>query len=442
MDEATHIPPDNENKGKIPLSEFKRTGRWMKLKKVFNTIGPGLIAGASDDDPSGITSFSQAGAGFGLTTLWAPFLVFPLMSSIQEMCARIGLVTREGLTETVIKYYPKPLSFLMTILVFPAILLNLGADIQGMGAVAHLLLPGIPSFVLSILFTLMLIFFIIRFPYQKLARVLKWLCLSLLLYAVVPFMVKTDIGAILKNIFLPAFPLSKDFISILVAVLGSGLSPYMFFWQVSIEVEDVESNSKKVVASKRVLSNIKLDVHLGIFFSCLIMFFIILTTGTVLHQAGIHHIKTVNEAASALEPLAGKLSYFLFAMGIIGTGLLAVPSLVGALSYMIAETFNLKKGLDKKFHQAPGFYLTMIFSLLLGLCLDFFGISPISALIYAAILYGLIAPVLIAIILHICNNKKIMDKHTNTPWLNFWGILSLVVMASAAIVMIVFQFIS
>lgn len=423
---------NNNNDNKI------KSRKWIRLRKVFASVGPGLVAGASDDDPSGIASFSEAGAGFGLSTLWMPVVIFPLMTSIQQMCARIGLVTKEGLTGNVNKHYPRIFSYLLVLIVLPALILNLGADLQGMGAVAHLLIHSVPDWVFTIAFTLLLIFLIIKLPYKKIVTILKWLCLSLFLYAIVPFMVKTDVGLILKSIFMPRFELDKEFITIVVAVLGAGISPYMFFWQVSIEVEESQSGTTNKNINRREKS-LKLDVNLGIFVSCLIMFFIILTTGTVLHQAGVYEIQTVNQAAKALEPLAGKFSYFLFAAGIIGTGLLAIPSLVGSFSFIIAETFKLKKGLNKTFTEAPGFYLTMILSLLLGLSLDFFGINPVQALIYSATLYGLIAPLLIMLILHMSNNKRIMGSHVNSQWLNIRGFITLLVTISAALLLVYIQ---
>jgi NRAMP (natural resistance-associated macrophage protein)-like metal ion transporter len=411
-----------------------------KIKKYWHILGPGLITGASDDDPSGIATYSQAGAGFGFATLWTAIITFPLMAAVQEMCARIGMVTQEGLTGTLKKKYPKSILYLMAVVSFPAITLNIGADIQGMGAVGNLLLPKIPIFAFSIIITFLLIFFIVKFPYTKLANILKWLCLSLLLYAVVPFLVHADWIEVLKSTFIPTIHFNKAFWGILVAILGTTISPYLFFWQATMEAEDISHCQKKIIINKRILNHMKMDVDTGMLFSNLVMFFIILTTSAVLFKAGIRQIETVGQAAKALEPLTGRLTYILFAMGIIGTGFLAIPVLAGSLSYILAETFNWKEGLDKKFHEAKGFYITLIISLIIGLSLDFLHISPIKALIYTAILYGLTAPIMIAIIMHICNNKKVMGEFTNKKMSNILGSITLLLMSAAGVALIYFQF--
>jgi NRAMP (natural resistance-associated macrophage protein)-like metal ion transporter len=411
-----------------------------KIKKYWHILGPGLITGASDDDPSGIATYSQAGAGFGFATLWTALITFPLMAGVQEMCARIGMVTKEGLTGTIKKKYPKSILYLMAIVSFPAITLNIGADIQGMGAVANLLVPQIPTFAFSIVITAILIFFIIKFPYTKLAAILKWLCLSLFLYFVVPFLVHADWAQVMKSTFIPTIHYNKTFLLIIVAILGTTISPYLFFWQATMEAEDISHSHKKIIINKRILNDMKVDVDFGMLFSNLVMFFIILTTGAVLYKAGIRQIDTVGQAAKALEPLTGKLTYILFAVGIIGTGFLAIPVLAGSLSYILAETFNWKGGLGKKFHQAKGFYITIIVSLIVGLSLDFLSISPIQALIYTAVLYGLTAPVMIAIIMHICNNKKVMGEFTNKKLSNILGTITLILMSIAGAALIYFQF--
>jgi NRAMP (natural resistance-associated macrophage protein)-like metal ion transporter len=410
------------------------------LKKFFNVLGPGLITGASDDDPSGIATYSQAGAGFGFATLWTALITYPLMAAIQEMCARIGLVTKQGLTGTLKEHYPKPVLYLMILFSFPAITLNIGADIQGMGAVANLLCPQIPAFAFSIVITLLLTFIIIQFPYRKIAQILKWLCVSLLLYIVVPFLVSTDWMAVGRSTVIPTIKLDKEFFSILVAILGTTISPYLFFWQATMEAEDMAQNTKKVMVDKRILSDMSVDVNLGMLFSNLVMFFIIVTTGSVLYKAGIRQIDTVGQAAKALEPLTGKFTYLMFAVGVLGTGFLAIPVLAGSISYMMAETFGWEQGLDKKFSEAKGFYITIVISLVLGLCMDFLGISPINALIYTAVLYGLTAPVMIAIILHICNNKKIMGDFTNGILSNVLGVVTFILMTVAGVAMLYLQF--
>lgn len=423
-----------------PLVAEAKKSRSSTFKKVLKVLGPGLITGASDDDPSGIATYSQAGAQFALTTLWTALITFPLMASIQETCARIGIVTESGLTTTLKKHYPKWILYVMILFSFPAIVMNIGADIQGMGAVSNLLFPKIPAFAYSILFTFLLTFVIIRYPYQELAKIMKWLCFALLLYLVVPFMTKTNWLDVLKHTVVPTVQLNKDYIMILVAILGTTISPYLFFWQATMEAEDMEHDPKKFLANRRILKNMKIDVNFGMLFSNLVMFFIILTAGTVLFPHGIRQIDTVEQAAAALKPIAGNVAYILFAMGIIGTGLLAIPVLAGSLSYMVSETFGWQMGLDKKFFQAKGFYIVMVISLILGLAMNFIGISPIQALVYTAILYGVTAPVLIAIILHIANKKSIMGKFKNGKWANFTGFFTLILMTVAAIALLYYQF--
>jgi NRAMP (natural resistance-associated macrophage protein)-like metal ion transporter len=407
-----------------------------KLFHFWKILGPGLVTGASDDDPSGIATYSQAGAAYGLSTLWTALITLPLMASIQEMCARIGLVTSRGLAGTLKANYSKPVLYLMVAFSFPAIVLNIGADIAGMGAVGNLLFPSIQAPYFSLAFTIILLVLIIYLPYRKIAAVLKYLCIALLVYLIVPFLAKQNWAAVLKATLVPTIKFDKNFISILVAILGTTISPYLFFWQATMEVEDMKNKKKHLVVNKRIIHDMHQDVDFGMIFSNLVMYFIILTTGTVLFKGGIHQIGTVEQAAQALQPLAGKSAYLLFAVGVIGTGLLAIPVLSGSLSYVITESFGWVEGLDKKFHKAKAFYIIIAISLLLGLSLNYVGISPIKALIYSAILYGLTAPVLIAIILSISNNKKIMGKYTNGKASNILGFAALVLMTVAAVILV------
>jgi NRAMP (natural resistance-associated macrophage protein)-like metal ion transporter len=412
-----------------------------RVQKLLKKLGPGLITGASDDDPSGIVTYAQAGAQFGLSTLWTALLTFPLMAAIQGMAARIGMVTSQGLTGTLKTHYPKAVLYGMILFCFPAVILNIGADIQSMGAVANLLFPRVPTFLFCIIFTAILLFVIIQYSYQKMAGLLKWLCVALLFYLVIPFIVHPDWGAVVRHTFIPSIRFDKEFLSILVAILGTTISPYLFFWQATMEAEDIEHmKRKRIFVNKRMLDDMKTDVNTGMFFSNLVMYFVILTAGVVLYGAGVKQIDTVEQAAHSMKPLAGQLSYLLFAIGVIGTGFLAIPVLAGCLSYILAETFNFSKGLDKKFYQAKPFYGMIVVSLVAGLCLQFLGITPVQALLYTAILYGLTAPVMIAVLLHIGNNKKIMGTHTNSVFSNVLGWLTLLLMTAAAVGLIWTQF--
>ena len=420
------------------MNSIKKSER--EFKDYIKSLGPGLITGASDDDPSGIATYSQAGAGFGLTTLWTAWITFPLMAGIQEMCARIGLVTCNGLTNIIKTYYSKKLLYVMLVLSFPAITLNIGADIAGMGAVSNLLIPAIPSFAFSIIFTALLMYVIVQYSYKKLAGILKWLCLVLFLYFIVPFLVTKNWEDVLKNTFIPSIHFNRNFCEILVAILGTTISPYLFFWQANMEAENQAQLRTNVIVDKFSIRKMRSDVITGMFFSNVVMFFIILTAGVVLYNAGINKIDTVEQAAMALKPLAGNLSYLLFAAGIIGTGLLSIPVLAGSLSYILSETFEWKEGLDKKFSEAKGFYITIIISLLTGLFINLTGITPFQALYITAIVYGITAPVMVGIILHICNNKKIMGDKTNGILSNVLGIVTFILMAMAAVALIYFQF--
>lgn len=404
------------------------------LKKINKVFGPGLITGASDDDPSGIATYSQAGAVFGLNTLWTAVLTFPIMAALQEMCARIGLVTNKGLIGTIKAFYPKWLVTIIVLISFTAIVLNIGADLAGMGAVANMLIPSIPSSVFSTFIGLFLSYYIVVLPYAKIAFYLKWFCLSLLCYIVVPFITKQDWVLVLKSTLMPTVIWNREYILIVIGILGTTISPYLFFWQTSMEVEEVQE--KKLVVDKRIIQGMQVDIKTGIFFSNLVFFFIILSTGNVLHEAGITKIQTVDQAALALKPLAGKMTYLLFAIGVLGTGMLAIPVLAGSVSYMVSEALNWEEGLNKKFHEAKGFYFIMILSIVIAMGINFIGISPVKALVLTAVIYGLTAPLIIFVILLVSNNKKIMGDYTNKKWSNFFGITALLLMLTAIVVLV------
>ena len=402
----------------------------MKMNKYF---GPGIITGASDDDPSGIATYSQAGAMFGLATLWTAFIAFPLMTVIQTMCARIGMVTGRGLAGTLKEHYPRWVLFVTVGFGAPAIVLNIGANIAGMGAVGHMMFPQIDPMYFSVFFTMLLMIFMIFLPYQKITNILKYACLSLLVYCIVPFFYDgIAIKDILKASFIPTIEFSKEYLMILVGILGTTISPYLFFWQASVEVEEKE-HQHIIIVDKSHIKSMESDVNSGMLFSGIIMYCIILTTGMVLFPNGITKITTVEEAAMALHPLLGRSASLLFSLGVIGTGLIAIPVLSGCLSYMFSEIVNIPRGLDRTFQQAKGFYAIMALSLMLGLSLSLFGISPVDALITTARLYGMTAPILIAVILHIANNKEIMGEFVNTRWMNAGGIFTLLLMTSAVI---------
>jgi NRAMP (natural resistance-associated macrophage protein)-like metal ion transporter len=404
------------------------------LLRFWRKLGPGLITGASDDDPSGIATYSQAGARFGPKLLWTALFTYPLMVAMQGMCARIGLVTRMGLMGTIKKHYPRWVLFLVLALSFPAITLNIGADLASIGAVGHLIWPAVPPFVFSLAISVLLVILLVLWNYRRIATVLKWLCIVLFSYVIIPFITDTNVWEALVHTVIPHIEVNSDYFMALVAILGTTISPYLFFWQASMEVEEVQQRG--VFVDKRMITAMETDVRGGMLLTNVVFYFIILTTGTVLFAGGEHNITTVEEAAMALRPLAGDMTYWLFALGIFGTGLLAIPVLAGAVSYMLAETFNWEEGLNKKFHEAKGFYLTLIVAIGLGTAMDQLGIDPVQALIYTAVLYGLTAPVVIGLILHISNNKAIMGKYTNNRWTNVMGVFTLVLMTVAGVLFV------
>ncbi len=437
LEAAQEVSKNLSNKGNLLVKGLQ------KIKKVWRLLGPGLITGASDDDPSGIATYSQAGASFGLKTLWTAFITFPLMAAIQEMCGRIGLVTKSGIGAVLKKHYPKKLLYFVAFLSVPAAIINIGANLAGMGAVANLLFPQVPVAVFTFLAAVLIVLSIIFFPYKKLAAVMKYLTVVLLVYIIAPFLVKQDLVQIIQNTFIPQIEFSKEFIGILVAILGTTISPYLFFWEASMEMEEHKAKAledrkthQKLDFDKEI-SNMRKDNAFGMFFSNFIMFFIILTAGSILHKNGVTNISTVEEAASSLKPLAGDFAYLLFAIGVIGTGFLAIPVLAGSCSYLLAETFNWQEGMDKKLTEAKEFYLVIIASVGIGLGMNFLGVNPVQALIYTAVLYGIISPVLIGVILHICNNQKIMGKYKNGWLSNILGFSGLALMSLAILALVV-----
>lgn len=401
-----------------------------KIKTAFKNLGPGLVTGASDDDPSGIATYSQAGAEFGLMTLWTALITFPLMVIIQEMCARIAIRSSCGLMTNIKRHYHPLFVYFVMLLTIPAIILNIGSDIAGMAAAANLLIPQVSGHLFAFLFTVCLSIAIIYFPYQAIAKILKYLCLSLLLYIFVPFLVKQHWLQVFKFTFVPHITFDKAFLNILVAILGTTISPYLFFWQATMESEEIKHAKN---ANARPLKKMRYDIVTGMFASNVVMYFIIFTTGSVLYANGIHHVETIEQAAKALEPLAGKLSYFIFSIGIIGTGLLSIPVLAGTAGYILAAAFGLEGGLDSKLYQAKLFYTIILTSLGIGLLINVYDISPIKTLIYTAVLYGLTSPVLIFIIMHMANNKSLMKNKTNNLFSNIIGGICFVLMTLAAL---------
>lgn len=405
-----------------------------KIKNFFKHAGPGIVTGSADDDPSGIATYSQAGAFGGFGFLWTALLTFPLMVAVQEMCARIGLATGKGLIGNLRLYYPRPVLYLLTSLIFFASTFNVGADLAGMAAAANLLLP-LPNLIWIAVFSITIIVAMLLLPYHRFAAVLKWLTFGLLAYIFVPFATSVDWSKVAQATFIPQVSLSKESVLLLVALLGTTISPYLFFWQASMEVEEEREKGKTLknwIVTKHEIKLMRQDVTLGMFVSNLVMWFIIIATATTLFANGINNIGTAEEAASALRPFAGDAAYLLFTLGIVGTGFLAVPVLSGAASYAISEVFGWREGFDNQFNRAKGFYIVVILSTLVGAGLSFLGVDPIRLLIYTAVIYGLIAPVLILFILLLANNEKAMGDKKNGALSNAVVGLTLVLMTAAA----------
>lgn len=407
-----------------------------KIKKFASKFGPGIITGASDDDPSGIATYSIAGASQGFSLLSSALVTFPLMATIQEICARIGVVTEKGLMGNIRTHYKsKVLLYSLAILIVLSNTINIGADLAGMAAAANLLIPVHPLIIAAAI-TIVITTAMIHFSYKFIASKLKWLTFALFAYIASFLVVKQDFSSIIISTFIPTFSLNKEGLTLIIAILGTTISPYLFFWQTSEEVEEIKQEEKekhrKIIVTKHELKQVREDVTLGMFFSNVVMYAIIATTASTLYKFGIKDIQTADQAAKALEPIAGNFSSLLFTLGIVGTGLLAIPVLAGAAAYAVSEIFGWKEGLDKSFRQAKPFYIIILISTVFGFLMNFLGISPFKALFYTAVIYGLISPVLILFIMLISNNKKIMGKRTNGLATNILGFLTLIIMTAAA----------
>ncbi len=413
------------------------------IKKLLKKFGPGFVTGAADDDPSGVTTYSQTGAIFGFTQLWLALFSFPFMVVIQRMCGRIGMVTGKGLAGTIRTHYSKKVLYFAVTLLIITNTINIGADLGAMASSAQMLLGIHPVFWLVII-TGLIIALEVFVTYKTYSKILKYLALSLFAYVITAFIVKPDWILILKSTVIPQFQFSGTYLLNVVAILGTTISPYLFFWQTSQEVEEEiysgnisDMDSEKPKVTRKGVANMNIDTIVGMLFSQAIMFFIIVTTAATLNAKGVTDILTATQAAEALRPIAGNFTYLLFAVGIIGTGLLSVPVLAGASAYAVAETIGLKEGLSKKSRVAPGFYGIIAASTLIGMLINLVGIDPIKALYYAAALNGLTAPPLMILIVLIANNKKIMGKFVNKRISNIlgWSIVS--IMSIAGILLII-----
>lgn len=414
-----------------------RDGRVLrKTQDYWHMLGPGLTTGASDDDPSGIATYSQTGAQFGFHMLWLAVWTFPLMAMVQEMCARIGIVTGRGLAGNIRVHFSKRILYACTLFLFIANAINIGADLGAMAKGVQLLSPHLNFTFLVIGFTVFSLMLQIFTPYARYARYLKWLAMILLSYIMSSVLAHLNWHQVLQHSYIPSLHFSKDEILLLCAILGTTISPYLFFWQTSQEVEEQIMQGKTTIRARRHtdtsdIRSMRIDVWSGMILSNIVMFFIIAACGGILFPHGITHIQTAAQAAEALRPFAGNATYFLFAIGLIGTGLLAIPVLAGASSYAIAESFRWKEGLYQNLQQAYAFYGMIIISMLVGLGMNFIGIDPIKALIYSAVANGLVAPLILLLIVLISSNKKIMGHWVNKKPVTIIGWLTFLLMLFA-----------
>ncbi|MCL4367137.1 Nramp family divalent metal transporter [Patescibacteria group bacterium] len=413
-----------------------------KIKKFFKALGPGFITGASDDDPTGIATYTQAGASFGHSLLWTAIFSIPFMIVIQEMAGRIGMVTGKGLSGVIRHHYPKSVLYLVVILLMISNTVNIGADLGAMAASGRLIF-NLPFAVWLILLVFVTLFMEIFISYETYAKYLKYLALVLFSYIIVALMITQNWKDILLSTLIPTISLNQAFFLTLVAILGTNISPYLFFWQAGEEVEEeVELHKIRAMGkgvpkvTNRDLRELKMDTTVGMVFSNLVVFFICVTAASTLGGAGLVDVQTSAQAAEALRPLAGDLAFSLFALGVIGSGLLAVPVLAGSASYALAEAFGWREGLYRKFTQAHGFYGVITLATLIGLLVNFTSIEPFKMLIYSAAINSLLAPPLLVMILLITNNTQIMGKYINSKLTNVLGTLITVLMITAGAILI------
>ena len=410
-----------------------------KLKKFWKSLGPGLVTGASDDEPSAIATYTIAGAKFGYSMLWVALFSLPLMVTIQEMSARIGRISNKGLAGNMKKHYPRWLMILIAILIVGANTINIGADMSGMAQAVAMIAP-LPEKITAIAITLLILGTILIFPYQKIFTVFKWLALTLFAYVFASFTIHQDWPRVFYHLFVPNIIFSKEYLVVLIAFMGTTLSPYLFFWQANQEVEEkiIEQCKPGHIcrlkpSTPEEMKAMDADTRIGMTFSNLITFFIITLTAATLFRSGITNIETLRDAAEALKPLAGNYAYALFTIGILSSGFLAIPVLAGSAAYVIAEVFGWNEGFNKSFMKAKEFYIIIIASTVIGLAIPLLGFHPIKALFYTSLLYAVISPLLIAMVIHMANNKKIMGDYVNSKRLNWFGYITFWIMATSSV---------
>lgn len=412
-----------------------------KVRTFFHDLGPGLITGAADDDPSGISTYSVTGATFGLTALWTALFSFPLMSAVQLMCARLGMVTGRGLASNIRSHYPRGVLWSACAILLIANIFNIGADLAGM-ADAMRMVTGISALVWAPVFGVLLVVLVVFASYRLVASVFKWLTLALFAYVITAFLAKPDWPHVLRATIIPQVQWTREYFAVLVGIFGTTISPYLFFWQSAQEVEEERSQGRKTVAQRRGATTEEIrasrrDVLIGMFFSNLVMYFIILTTAATLHAHGLRQIETAKDAAEALRPIAGDGAYWLFTLGIVGTGMLGVPVLAGSCAYTVAESARWGSSIDVPLKVGRKFYGVLAAAVALGMGLDFSGFNSVRMLFLSAVLNGLLAPPLIVLVVLLTSNKTLMGEHCNGPVLKTLGWACVAVMAACGVAMFV-----
>jgi NRAMP (natural resistance-associated macrophage protein)-like metal ion transporter len=448
-DNIEKIGESKDDKEEHPATDEKQpSSKLYSAKQTFTSLGPGIITGASDDDPSGIATFSQAGAQFGFGLLWMALFQYPMMIVIQEICARIGLVTGKGLSSIIRERYSRKAIFPLAGLLLIANTINIGADIAAMGASVRLLLPQLPVFITTLSFALFIVASEIIIPYKKYIKILKYIALTLFAYVITAIIVGGNWSQILISSLIPHIELKPEFAMMFVAIIGTSISPYLFFWQASEEAEedvarqkikDIGKGNPKI--TKKEIKLMRIDIAAGIAFAEIIVWTIMITSAGSLYAHGVTDIKSADQAAKALEPLvktfpnAGEISKTIFAFGIIGTGLLAVPVLAASSGYALADTFGWKEGLNKRFKQAKAFYIVIAASTIIGLLMNYVNIDPIKALIYTAVINGVTAVPILFVVMKISNDKKLLRENSNRRISNIIGWSTFIIMAVSVLVL-------
>lgn len=419
-----------------------------RIKKFWKSLGPGLIVGAADDDPAGIAIYALAGAKFGLNVLWTVLGTLPFMIIIQRMAGRIGLISGRGLAANLKKHYPIWILVLITILISLANIINIGADISAMAAAINLMVP-LPAIVLATIISLAVVILVILLPYRVIARYLKWIAIVMFAYIIAPFFISQPWREILIQTFTPHLVFDKEYIAIIVAIFGTTISPYLFFWQASEEVEERRQtkkitgiipaiqpqNTKDKTFIKNEIGTMYTDIRVGMIFSNLITFFIMILAHSTLFKQGFNQFSTIEEMAALLQPLAGTYTNLLFLVGILASGILAIPIFAGSAAYAIAEMVGWKEGLDRDFRKAPQFYIIILVATLLGIAIPLLGLQPVNILYITGIIFGLISPFAILLVIHMANNPKIMGTYTSRLHSNIIAYGLFIIMTTSIVLM-------